>query len=250
MTDTMRQMATLADDAPIRTLGRILHAAAAFGESFWSNGDDSADGPLRSDVEPHADAASLSSDLLDLFRLLHQRKAQYLLVGGVALLRYVTGRNTDDVDLIIAVEALDRVPELEVRDRNSDAARARFRSLRVDLLFTANAVFSSVLNEHRTEHRFAELSVPCATAEGLVLLKLYALPRLYREGDLQRAALFESDITMLAERQSIDLDAPLQALKPYLGEGEANELQSIVADIQQRLARMRLAARSDDSPPA
>jgi len=37
-----------------------------------------------------------------LFRLLSERRIRYLLVGGVALLRYVPGRNTEDVDLLLA----------------------------------------------------------------------------------------------------------------------------------------------------
>lgn len=69
-----------------------------------------------------------------LFTLLNNRGIRYLLVGGVALLRYVDGRNTEDLDLILSVESLKQVPELSIVDQNTNFARARFDGLRVDLL--------------------------------------------------------------------------------------------------------------------
>ena len=37
-----------------------------------------------------------------LFKLLDERQIDYLLVGGVALLSYVDGRNTQDINLILS----------------------------------------------------------------------------------------------------------------------------------------------------
>ena len=37
----------------------------------------------------------------NLFALLHQRKMKYVLVGGIALLQYVQGRNTEDINFIL-----------------------------------------------------------------------------------------------------------------------------------------------------
>lgn len=37
-------------------------------------------------------------------------RVDYLLVGGVALLSFVRGRNTQDIDLIIAPESVSRMP--------------------------------------------------------------------------------------------------------------------------------------------
>jgi hypothetical protein len=42
------------------------------------------------------------------FSLLRERQIDYVLVGGIALLQYVEGRNTEDIDLIMAVSALER----------------------------------------------------------------------------------------------------------------------------------------------
>lgn len=40
-----------------------------------------------------------------LFALLEERRTDYLLVGEVALLQYVQGRNTDVIDLIMALSS-------------------------------------------------------------------------------------------------------------------------------------------------
>ncbi|SRR6266446_9233071 len=55
----------------------------------------------------------MNSDLLietvaRFFTLLRERQIEYVLVGGIALLQYVEGRNTEDIDLIMAVSALER----------------------------------------------------------------------------------------------------------------------------------------------
>ena len=42
----------------------------------------------------------------ELFTLFKQRKVRPVLVGGIALLQYIQGRNTEDIDLIVAVSSL------------------------------------------------------------------------------------------------------------------------------------------------
>lgn len=49
------------------------------------------------------DANNISQEAEELFDLLESRGVTYLLVGGLAMLTHVRGRNTDDVDLIISV---------------------------------------------------------------------------------------------------------------------------------------------------
>ena len=66
------------------------------------------------------------------FTLLSERQIDYVLVGGIALLQYAEGRNTEDIDLIMAVSALERLPELRVETRDVDFARGKFGDLRVD----------------------------------------------------------------------------------------------------------------------
>lgn len=45
---------------------------------------------------------NLSENIDHLFALLQQRDIDYLLVGDLALLSYVDGRNTQDIDLILS----------------------------------------------------------------------------------------------------------------------------------------------------
>lgn len=58
-----------------------------------------------------------------LFDLLDERRVNYVLVGGVALLQYVEGRNTQDIHLLMALSALDKLPEIESKSQDNDFAR-------------------------------------------------------------------------------------------------------------------------------
>src|SRR5205807_2401128 len=78
---------------------------------------------------------AVNSDLLietvaRFFSLLRERQIEYVLVGGIALLQYVEGRNTEDIDLIMALSSLERLPELVVETRDDDFARGRFGDLK------------------------------------------------------------------------------------------------------------------------
>ncbi len=126
----------------------------------------------------------------------------YLLVGGMAMLTYVKGRNTKDVDLLMSVAALEKIPELKIEDRSDFFARGKFHSIHVDLLLTKNPLFKIVAENFATKHSFAELEIPATTAKGLILLKLYALPSLYRQFDLDRVSVYQNDISMLIARYS------------------------------------------------
>ena len=55
-----------------------------------------------------------------LFSLLEERKIEYLLAGGIALLKYVEGRNTEDIHLIMALGSLRNLPEIEIASENDD----------------------------------------------------------------------------------------------------------------------------------
>lgn len=164
-----------------------------------------------------------------LFLTLDAQRIPYLLVGGVALLSYVKGRNTQDVDLIVDGADLDRVG-WTVTGRDRDFARADFGGLRVDLLLTDNALFAHVRRTRAAAATFGDRTVPCASREGLLLLKLYALPSLYRQGDFDRAALYETDILMLHQGAAVDDEALLAELRPFMAPGDVAELRSILAE--------------------
>lgn len=181
------------------------------------------------------------SHLLDavgrLFALLEERRIDYLLVGGIALLTYVEGRNTEDIDLILAASSLDRLPEIRQVGREDAFVRGSFDGLQVDLLLTHNPLFEKVRREHATRRRFVEREIPCATPEGLVLLKLYALPSLYRQGNLPRVALYETDLLTLLHRYPIDLQPLFDELASHLSATDLQALRKITDEIRDKIAR-------------
>jgi hypothetical protein len=172
-----------------------------------------------------------------LFALLDERRIDYLLVGGIALLQYVEGRNTEDIDLILSLSSLERLPELRQVSQEDDFARADFAGLQIDLLLISNPLFDEVHRRHATRQRFLEREIPCATPEGLVLLKLYALPSLYRQGNVTRAALYETDILTLMSVRGVDPEPLFAELEPHVSTTDLKALHQIVAEIRQRLAR-------------
>jgi hypothetical protein len=174
-----------------------------------------------------------------LFDLLDQRQISYLLVGGVSLLSYVDGRNTQDVDFILARQSLSELPELVVAEEDQNFARAAFEQLQVDLLLTQNPLFKLVLQNYSTERPFGDRTIYCVTVEGLVLLKLYALPSLYRQEQFDKVSIYESDITLLMLRYPVDVDALATILKRYILATDWVKLEQIIDDIQARMARFQ-----------
>jgi hypothetical protein len=84
----------------------------------------------KSDAEVmHADG--LLEAVAQLFTLLHERQIDYLLVSGVAMLHYVQGRNTEDIDLIISVSSLQALPEIALTSQKNNFARGAFAMVSV-----------------------------------------------------------------------------------------------------------------------
>lgn len=84
------------------------------------------------------------SDLLlateSFFAKLLDTRVPYLLVGGVAMLSYVEGQNTEDIDLIMDRSSLDDVG-LVITDENRNFVRSTYEELQVDILLTHNSLF-------------------------------------------------------------------------------------------------------------
>jgi hypothetical protein len=180
---------------------------------------------------------SLPGVVEQLFALFAERETDYLLVGGIALLSYVDGRNTQDVDFILSRADLAGIPEIAVRDENRDFVRGDFSGLQIDLLLTQNKLFDLVRKQFATVRSFGGLSIRTVTVEGLVLLKLYALPSLYRQGNFDRVNIYESDVTLLLMNYTVDLDALMPILAKYLLESDLFEVRETVTAIQARLQR-------------
>ena len=146
------------------------------------------------------------------------------------------GRNTEDIDLI-SVSSFQKLPEIAMISQDANFARGTFETLQIDFLLTRNPFFAMVQRRYATVHAFHERDIPCATVEGLLLLKLYALPSLYRQGNFVRVGLYENDIATLSHAYQPDLDALFVVLAQHLSTSDMTALRDIVADIQQRIAR-------------
>ena len=197
------------------------------------------------DAPPRVD--QLPDEVNRLFDLLEQRGISYVLVGGIAMLSYVEGRNTQDIDFLLERDDIAAVPELAVAEENKDFARAQFGSLQVDCLLTRNTLFKLVKEQYSTERPFGDRTIRCATIEGLLLLKFFALPSLYRQGQFNKASIYESDITQLLLVQPMELDRLLTKLTPHLLQTDIQELQATATDIQRRIQRFRTQKDALDS---
>jgi hypothetical protein len=215
-------------------IGNIIRNAVVFDFKNWREG--------RMSSEP------LLETVGRLFDLLEYRGIDYLLVGGVALLQYVEGRNTEDVDLIMAVSSLNRLPEIKIVGREGFFVRGDFHGLQIDLLLSENPLFEKVRRRYASKQRFGERQIPSATVEGLLILKLYALPSLYRQGNYARVGLYENDIATLLQAYRPPVEPLFAEIAPHLSENDLGSLRQIVAEIEQRIARFEKAADESSSP--
>jgi len=204
-------------------IGRVVQNAIVFDLKNWRAGVVSSD--------------NLVETVAQLFRLLRERRIEYLLVGGVALLQYIEGRNTEDIDLIMALTSLKKVPEIRITSRSGDFLCGEYRGLRVDVLLARNRLFNKVRRRYAVLQRFAEQEIPCATVEGLILLKLYALPSLYRQGDFARVALYEGDLATLIQAYQPALQPLLDELAAHWSETDRAAVRETIAEIEQRIER-------------
>ena len=86
-------------------------------------------------------------------------------------------------------------------------------------------------------------SIRCATVEGLLLLKLFALPSLYRQGSFERVGIYENDVAALMYAFKPDMESLLTELSKHLNEADITEARNIVADIEERIQRFRKTKR-------
>lgn len=213
-------MKTLEAQRPVH-IGKVVRNALVFGSPRGATVSDS----------------SILDTVGRLFALLDERRIDYLLVGGIALLQYVEGRNTEDIDLVLSPASLGKLPEIGITGQDKDFAHGIFEGLKIDLLLTSNPLFDIAMRRYGTPRAFVEREIPCATVEGLILLKLYALPSLYRQGNLVRAALYETDLLTLIHGYQPKLEPLFQELAPHLSATDLAALRKIVAEIQARIAR-------------
>lgn len=175
----------------------------------------------------------------DLFALLDQRHMKYTLVGGIAILQYIQGRNTEDINFIINTTALKKLPEITITSQDIFFTRGRYHDLQIDFLLTKNPLFAHVQKAYTTKQPFFERTITSATVDGLILLKLYALPSLYRQGDFARVGLYENDVATLMFYHRPVITPLVEELRAYVSDQDFMAIHEIVADLEQRIRRVQ-----------
>src|SRR5258706_2231311 len=211
----------------ISQIGSVLRNAVAFN--------------FKNSSEVIMNADSLLTQVEQLFNLLDSRKVDYVLVGGIAQLTYVEGRNTQDIDLIMALPSLAKLPEIKIESQDMYFARGKFSELQIDMLLTNNPLFAKVEKSYTTTKQFMDRKIRCATIEGLILLKLFALPSLYRQGSFERVGIYENDIATLMYTFKPKMEPLFAELGRHLNEDDLAEARKIIADAEIRIQRFRKA---------
>lgn len=210
-------------------IGEVIRNAIVFNVKNW----------LGDAMNPD----SLIQSVQNFFAILEERKIDYVLVGGIAILHYVEGRNTQDLDLLMATSSLQKLPELNITSQDMYFARANYGELQIDILLTQNPLFKKVHQEYAKIQKFLDREIPLATVEGLLLLKLYALPSLYRQGNFARVGIYENDIATLLHYYQPDVAILLGEISKYVNETDFEAIKDIVSDIQKRLDRFKHESR-------
>jgi len=206
-------------------IGKVIRNAVVFNVKNW--------------LGEAMNADSLIESVEQLFALLEAREIEYALVGGIALLHYVEGRNTEDLDLIMALSSLEKLPEIKVKSRDLYFIRGEYKELQINILLTQNPLFKKVQKQYTVTRQFLDQNIPFATVEGLLLLKLYALPALYRQGNFARVGIYENDIATLIYEYKPDISSLRKELSPYVSEPDLAEINNIIVEIQHKIERFR-----------
>lgn len=177
--------------------------------------------------------------VVELFDVLKARRVDYLLAGDAAVLGYLPGFAVDRVDLIMGPEDVGRLPELRIERSEPDVFRCSFGRLPVDVFQIENPLYRGIGMDYAVTGEFPRWPIPCVTVEGMLLLKLYTLLSLYRNGDFFSVGLSENEITQLVLVHEPDTERLFYELAPYLIAAELGFLREIIADIQRRIERFR-----------
>lgn len=241
----MHRTALESEALPPVNVGLVLRNAAIFNFS------------LHRSKKSFVNSDNIPAEVEAFFDLLEERAVEYLLVGGVAMLAHVRGRNTEDVDLIVSLPDQRRLePSVQIQERDSFFARASFGQLRVDFLQAEHPLFARILRDYSEARAFdffqSRRTIRCAAPSGLMVLKLYALPSLYRQGQIDRAKIYEGDIgrllTAFPEMDVENLFALL--LRHGMLPSDVEELRRVIVEQRPRPHRFGTGETGRNSPQA
>lgn len=210
------------------SIKEIIYAANAFNIQNWTG-----------DYKMNFDNLPKSVD--EFLKLLSRNEIEIVIVGGIALLSYMQDRNTQDLDLIISPADFRKISaSLKVIEADDDFANCEtFDGLKVDFLFTDNAIFNYVKKAFCQKRIYREGSFYVATVEGLVLMKLYAWADLYLNGNvfndkylLTKSLRYKNDIEILLLNYEIDLIPLKKILKKNLKASKFGLVENLIKQLQ------------------
>ena len=137
----------------------------------------------------------------------------------------------------MALSSLGKLPELKIDSQGMNFVSAHYQELKIDILLAQNPLFKKVLRKYIKIEPLFERDIPLATVEGLLLLKLYSLPSLYRQGNFARVGIYENDIASLVQHYQPDSDLLLNKLAKFVSESDLAEIKNVMTDIRQRITR-------------
>ena len=181
------------------------------------------------------------NDFLKLIELLEIKGIDYALVGGVAMMAIAPEvRATDDYNFIGQRSDFDSLGELSKVSSDKNFGRYRHNATIVDMLFVENPVFAHALNTYQADCVIAGKTIRSLSPSGIALLKLYAIPSLYLQGQHVRVATYEQDLEVLfIVDPDINEDALLTFLNKHLVQSQVTELKNTCEEIRKKLSRKR-----------
>lgn len=194
-------------------------------------------------------SSDIPAQVDQLLVLLEERGTSFVLVGGIAMLQYVPGRATEDIDFIVAPKALEALPEIRVQERDKFFLLGFFEDVRVDCLLTSNKLFRLVDAKYTRTIQFLNHQLRCASPDGLALLKLYALPAQFRNLRWDKVAQYEADLFGLVTYQNTDLLTLLPVLKEHLTGGELSEVTKIAEEVHEKVRKRQEQLRNLKEDP-
>lgn len=182
---------------------------------------------------------SISQAVDRLFSLLEQRHIEYSLSGGMALHSYIQTPGSSDLVLLMDLSALENLPELSVSGQEGFSVHTEFEGEPVEIWHTQNPLYYKVCSKFSESRRFLDHDVPMVTVEGLLLLKMFALPSVYRQGSFAEASIQEAEIATLLHDYEPNISHLLDEVAVYLNDEDVTEVISIILDVQKRINRYK-----------
>jgi hypothetical protein len=184
-----------------------------------------------------------TAQLITFITLLEAKGIEYALVGGAALMTMDNCmRPTDDFDFIVSRQDIEQLQELTQESSDRNFGRYLYQGTQIDALYRDNPIFEYVMRNCLDSAVIEGKKIVRASPTGIILLKLYALPSLYQQGQQRRAMTYENDISaLLIQGIAVDFDAILKVLAGELLPSQIKELSNILADCQRRANGQRFS---------